>query len=279
MVYLEFDGPVFHPALSLPSDSARSPRLSAWITRPTERLRQGVYDTDEQSGTWLKDTIPGPEGVGEYIVGRHLSDNSGGHFRLEDTYWHLPQWQGGALLEYPLTPDSYIGIGGQVSTANSGIRWMLEGRLSTDLPAEAPNVRMSAGAFIGKHNLAAAFIRQVDGGTPLVSWAHGGMSTEGFFAEVVLGPPQRHAAVVPFLGITTVYQRLFTHGVPSPDPRFGTVVIREWFSLWTISPGLLIRLSSSTDLLISPRVVFDTSVDLTSPTSFALPLVQVNMRL
>lgn len=279
MVHLEFDSPVFQPALSLPADSARSVRLSLWGTRPTERSRQGYYDTGLRSGSWFPDTIPGPDGTGMYVVHRYTTGPFGTQRRFEDTEWHLPNYQIGAFFEVPLTPDSYIGFGGQASSSGSGRRWMLEGRISTDLPEKAPSIRLSAGVFYGKQDLSAAFIRQIDEGSPLVSWAHGTMATEGYFGEVVLGPPMRHAAVAPFLAITGVHQRLFTHGVPSPDPRFGTFIAREWFALWTFSPGIVLRLSPTTDLIVSPRIVYDTSIDVTKPTSFLLPIVQLNVRL
>lgn len=280
LVYLEFDSPVVQPAISLPADPEHSTRLSVWLSKPTVARRDGYFDrSDDRNVNWTQDTIPGPGGVGSYSIQRRTSTYQGPVTRSPDTHWHLPSIQGGAHFEFALTNDATVGVGGQWSSGPRGTRWLTEARLSTDLPAHAPQVRFSLGGFIGLHTVRAAYLRQVENTAPLVSWADGRQSTEGAFAELVLGPPHRNRDVAFFFGVSVVYQHLLTHAVPAPDTRVSTLVMDEYATVWSLTLGLRVPVSSSTDLILAPRLVIDQTIDVTTPTTFLMPHAQLNVRL
>ena len=280
LVYLQFDTPVVQPTLSLPADTAREARFSLWVGRPSVRTREGVFHRDVRTGvTWQADTIPGPNGVGSYPVQRRDPTNSGWLGKSADTHWDLPDMQGGVLLDLPFTDEASLGLGMQGSIGPTESRWLAEGRLSTDYPVHAPSVRFSLGGFIGRHDVRAAYLRETDRGPTTVSWAVGEQWMDGFFAELVLAPTIRRSQFEPFLAFGLVSQRLLTHGVPSTDSRFGTVIMREWSTLWSITLGFRVQVSPSADLLLAPRLIIDSSLDLTDPTTFLLPVVQFNIQL
>jgi hypothetical protein len=279
MVYLEFNSPVAQPALSLPSDPEHSSRVSVWLSKPTVTRRDGFFDRDDDRNVaWTHDTIPGPGGIGTYVIQRRSPFTTGGISRSPDTHWHLPSIQGGAHFEFALTKDAAVGFGGQWASGPNGSTWLTEARLSTDLPAHAPQVRFSLGGFIGQHTVRAAYLRQVESSAPLVSWADGRQSTEGAFAELVLGPPPRNHDVAFFFGVSVVYQHLLTHAVPSPDSRLSTFVMDEYATVWSLTLGLRVPVSSSTDLILAPRLVIDQTIDVTSPSTFLMPHAQSNVR-
>lgn len=280
LVYLEFDSPVVQPALSLPADPEHSTRVSVWLSKPTVSRRDGFFDrNDDRSVKWTSDTIPGPQGVGSYVIQRRTSNYAGSVTRAPDTHWHLPSIQGGAQFEFALTNEAALGFGGQWASGPKGTTWLAEARMSTDLPAHAPQVRFSLGGFFGQHTVRAAYLRQVDHTAPLVSWTDGRQSTEGAFAELVLGPPPRNRDIAFFFGVSVVYQHLLTHAVPAPDPRVSTSVVDEYVTVWSLTLGLRVPLSASTDLILAPRLVIDQTIDVTTPTTFLMPHAQLNVRL
>jgi hypothetical protein len=280
LVYLEFNSPVVQPALSLPSDPEHSSRVSVWLSKPTVTCRDGFFDRNDDSNVaWTHDTIPGPGGVGTYVIQRRSPFITGRISRSPDTHWDLPSIQGGAQFEFALTKDAAVGLGGQWASGPKGSTWLAEARLSTDLPARAPQVQFSLGGFIGQHTVRAAYLRQVENTAPLVSWADGRQSTEGAFGELVLGPSPRNHDVAFFFGVTVAYQHLLTHAVPAPDNRVSTSVTDEYATVWSLTLGLRVPVSTSADLILAPRLVIDQTIDVTTPSTFLMPHVQLNVRL
>ncbi|MCU0454430.1 MAG: hypothetical protein MUE68_12315 [Bacteroidetes bacterium] len=280
MVYLEFDSPVVQPALSLPADPDHSSRISFWLSKPVVTRRDGFFDrNDGRSVNWTHDTIAGPGGIGSYVIQRRTSHYQGPFTRLRDTHWDLPSIQGGGHFEFSVTNEVTLGFGGQWASGVNGTTWLAEARLSTDIAAEAPQARFSLGGFLGRHTVRAAYLRQVEESVPIVSWADGRQSTDGYFGELVLGPSAHHRGIAGFAGVTVVYQHLLTHAVPAPDPRVSTSIVNEWQTVWTLTMGLRVPLSAATDLIVAPRLVIDQTIETTYPATFLMPHVQVNVRL
>jgi hypothetical protein len=279
---LAVEGPIFQPPVHMTQDSMRAIQLHPWITMITPDSRIGVVEGHTKvnsNGIYYVDTIKTTTPYQyQEPLGANKIDYRGNNFS-----WQLPSAQYGLDLDITISNGTGLSVGGSYASVKNNSYWQAYGMLSaayrigpesrirSDAGVEWQNQKYDAD-FV--HTTVARFFGPND--VEFLS-IHNAETQVNYFYSFTINSISKTSLINLFLQAAVVRQSLFYIS----DATGSNAVLNdnhETHYLYSLSPGLSIRLAENVSAILGIRFIWDASMESKTTTTFQ-PLLQFDIGL